>query len=436
MQNIIPYIFFASVLFMSGCVQESSTEDKYYILDMVHSNPAEGPTESSFNDPYKLIDYGYNGMVMNDFKFAHAAVNFSSFDSTLFPSGTPGRIWMDETAKEINLKIEKCEKAGIDVYCFIDIAVLPIKLVEKYKDEICNADGKIDFSKPLTREVHRCMLRELFTLFPHLDGLVVRTGETYLFNVPYHTGNNPILNGPESHIALLSILREEVADKLDKKVFYRTWDFGFFHIDPEYYLSVTDHIEPHKNLFFTIKHTEGDYHRTVPFNPTIGIGKHKQLVEVQCQREYEGKGAHPNYVMDGVINGFEEYSEEGINCLEDLKSNPNFAGAWTWSRGGGWVGPYIENELWCDLNAFVLSTWASNPGISEEEAFKLYSKKIGLSDADHVKFRKLCLLSSEGVLRGHNSLVHNVNIWWTRDQFFGALIFWETLLTKLLILDW
>ena len=29
----------------------------------------------------------------------------------------------------------------------------------------------------------------------------------------------------------------------------------------------------------------------VPFNPCIGIGKHQQVVEVQCQREYEGKGA-------------------------------------------------------------------------------------------------------------------------------------------------
>ena len=44
----------------------------------------------------------------------------------------------------------------------------------------------------------------------------------------------------------------------------------------------------------------------MPFNPTLGIGRHRQIVEVQCQREYEGKGAYPNYVVKGVVEGFEE----------------------------------------------------------------------------------------------------------------------------------
>ncbi len=33
-------------------------------------------------------------------------------------------------------------------------------------------------------------------------------------------------------------------------------------------------------------------------------------------------------------------------------------GLWTWTRGGGWWGPYIHgNELWVDLHAHVLATW-------------------------------------------------------------------------------
>jgi len=266
------------------------------------------------------------------------------------------------------------------------------------------------------------MLREIFKRFPDLDGLVIRTGETYLQNVPYHTGNNPIINGPECHIKLLKILREEVCEKLDKEVIYRTWDFGNFHIDPDYYLSVTSRIEPHPNLVFSIKHTEGDYHRTFQFNPTLGIGNHQQIVEVQCQREYEGKGSHPDYVIKGVINGFEEYNgTSGNKGLIDLVDNKNFRGIWSWSRGGGWVGPYISNELWCDLNAFVISAWANDPSRSEEEIFHDYTKKLGLTGEDAGKFRELCLLSAKGVLRGHNSLVHPVNVWWTRDQFLGGL---------------
>ena len=62
-----------------------------------------------------------------------------------------------------------------------------------------------------------------------------------------------------------------------------------------------------KPPIFAVKHTHGDFLRTFKFNQTIAIGKHKQVVEVQCQREYEGKQAHPNYIAKGVIDGFEEY---------------------------------------------------------------------------------------------------------------------------------
>lgn len=45
------------------------------------------------------------------------------------------------------------------------------------------------------------MLQEVFARFPSLDGLVIRVGETYLHNVPYHCGNGPIRkkNGEWKH---------------------------------------------------------------------------------------------------------------------------------------------------------------------------------------------------------------------------------------------
>jgi hypothetical protein len=105
-------------------------------------------------------------------------------------------------------------------------------------------------------------------------------------------------------------LRDEACVQRNKMVIYRTWDFGYnFHVNPQYYLKVTDAIEPHPNLIFSIKHQAGDFLRMTPFNPTLGIGRHRQIVEVQCQREAYGKGAHPFYVGDGVINGWEEYAK-------------------------------------------------------------------------------------------------------------------------------
>ena len=34
--------------------------------------------------------------------------------------------------------------------------------------------------------------------------------------------------------------------------------------------------------------------RSAGWNPTLGVGQHAQIVEVELQREYEGKGAYPN----------------------------------------------------------------------------------------------------------------------------------------------
>jgi hypothetical protein len=146
---------------------------------------------------------------------------------------------------------------------------------------------------------------------------------------------------------------------------------------------------------------------------------------VQCAREYEGKGAYPNYVANGVIEGFEEHAgmpEDVINSLREWteKTPELFAGIWTWTRGGGWDGPYITSELWPDLNAWVMAQWALDPSQSEEVLFNRYAKeRLNLNDADVKRFRELCLLSADAVVRGRNTTQHDMNAWWTRDQGIG-----------------
>lgn len=419
-----PFFFF---FFLMNTNHEQPAK-KQYILDMVHNNPGESLTQSDFNNSAYLAGNQYNGKVMNDFVFPHAAVRCFSIDSTLFPDGTKEAAWIDAAAQKIKANIKEAHAAGIKIYYFTDIIVLPKKLVAKYKSEICDANGKISFEKPKTIEIHRLLLREVFKAFPDLDGLVIRTGETYTNNVPFHMGNNPITNGVESHIKLINLLREEVCVKLNKKVFYRTWSFGGMHDDAAYYLAVTDKIQPHENLVFSIKHTKGDYHRTYDFNPTLTLGKHKQIVEVQCQREYEGKGAYPNYVMNGVINGFEEYftnkPQSNYKSLNEIKRHPNFIGVWSWSRGGGWVGPYITNEFWPRLNAYVISHWAANTEKSEEAVFNEFMEANGFNLKCRKAFRELALLSAQAVLRGHSSvkLPFDSNmVFWMRDEFLSGI---------------
>ena len=428
-KKVLAIIFTFQLGMMSNPKAIAQVNKLPYILDMVHNNPGEPLTKTDFSNPIFLKKTGYTGQVINDFTFAHAAITFDKLSTAIFPEGSKERKWVLKAAEKVRLNIKKAHDAGIKVYYFTDIIVLPKTLVALYHDEICDKSGKISFERPKTIEIHRIMLEELFNTFPDLDGLVIRTGETYLNNVPYHTGNNPITNGEESHIKLINLLKEEVCVKRNKQVFYRTWSFGGMHDSPKYYLNVTNKIEPHHNLVFSIKHTKGDYHRTYPFNPCLGIGNHLQIVEVECQREYEGKGAFPNYVIDGVINGFEECSTQNnigkYQCLNDLKSNKNLVGIWSWSRGGGWVGPYISNEFWCKLNALVVSKWGQNTNLTEEECFNSFMDENGIVNNESRKaFRKLCLLSAKAVLRGHESAQIPFNNGWTfwmRDEFLGGI---------------
>jgi hypothetical protein len=393
-----------------------------WLFDMALDDPGLPPISTSFKDPRKLREYGYDGRVVGDWRPPTAAVTFRSLGEDLFPPGSGALAWVEDSAREIDRQTRALHAAGLRALYHTDMVLFPTALIERYGDQILDPQGGIDLERPQTQRLLRASLAEAFDRFPHLDGLLIRTGEVYLQNLPYHSGSDPITRGPRSHLLLLDILREEACVKRGKLILYRTWAFDGFTTSPGYYLDVTDHIEPHPLLAFSIKHTSGDFWRTVSFNPTLGIGRHSQVVEVQCQREYEGKGAHPNYVAGGVIDGFEEFaSAPHPNGLADLAGKPTFAGLLTWSRGGGWNGPQIGNELWCDLNAYVLSRWARGVDASERSLFAEYVARIGARGAAVERLRRLAALSATGVLHGHYSTVLRLQgLAWTRDEYLGG----------------
>jgi hypothetical protein len=392
------------------------------VLDMVYPNPGEAEPKSQFLDPALLARWGFNGNVPRE--FVQCAVTYDDFDPEILPAGSPDRAWVEENARKSEKRIAAMNAAGLPCYPFTDFIVLPKRMVEKYKAEICDEKGHIDIHRPKTKEIVTVMIDGIFKRFPDLAGITLRHGETYLHDTPFHAGGNPILRGVESHVELLQLLREEICVKRGKVLFYRTWDFGNMHDRPDFYLSVTDRIEPHPKLIFSIKHQRGDFHRLSVFTPGLGIGKHRQIVEVQCQLEAYGKAAFPYYNGQGVIEGWEEYAgRKGPQGLRDIAANPLLAGVWTWSRGGGWKGPYIPNEFWVEMNTYVISKWAQNPQRPEPELFEEFAREIaGIKDRQNIdRLRKIALLSAEAVLRSQNSLVHKLDVWWNRDHYFADL---------------
>jgi len=401
------------------------------IVDMGAPSGSRERTATSLS----LAGQGYTGRVAGSFV---GVQTFDAVDPGLLSAEGPERAWIGVRRRELTGLIKASHAAGLACYAGGDVVVFPRALVRRFRGEICDERGRIDLHRPKTQELFRLMLRETFDRFPDLDGLVIRTGEVYLHNFPHHAasgleteskiqGNTAILRGPETHELLLHILREEVCEKRGRTVIYRTWDFGpkGFHENPDYYRRVTDAIEPHTNLIFSVKHQKGDFHQLTPFNPTLCIGRHRQIVEVQAQREAYGKGAHPYYIGQGVIDGWEEYDRimkpGEPRGLRDIIAHPLCAGVWIWSRGGGWEGPVVPDGFWCDLNTDVVRAFALDPTRSETDCFAACAAARGLKGEDVARFRELNLLSAQAVLRGQLTLLGaTIDVWWARDHFLAA----------------
>jgi hypothetical protein len=390
-------------------------------LDLVHDNPGDAPYVTAFNEPEHLKSFGFDSKVFMIFDSPQLAINWEGFDPTIFPKGSEERAWVDAKAARLKKLYVGIKAAGVGVLCMSDLILLPKRLAAAMGAE--GTDWR-DPRHPRTQELLRHMIAESFEILPELDGLIVRIGETYLDDAPHHAGGIREKKNPEETIIpLMQLLREELCVKRGKTLFFRTW--LSFDTDPEAYAKVDAAVEPHPLLNISVKHCEGDFHRGNRFSRVIGQGRHPQIIEVQCAREYEGKGCYPNYVLDGVINSFEEYAftmdpGDTKGLREFARTSPLYAGVWTWSRGGGWLGPYTKNEFWCSLNAWVSAHWARDPRQTEEEVFLRYcSEVLKLSTEDAARFRKLCVLSAKAVIRGKRTTHNDIRPWWSRDQYIG-----------------
>ena len=466
-------------------------KDTLFTASMVHNNPGLEPYTSNYNNSQFLADRSIDEQVFFLYDCAQYGLLWDGYDASqgitlteekweadkegtkeqndkkVFPYGSEARAWVEAKRADLHEKYDAADEAGVNVYFMMDMIVLPAHLKEM-RGDLLDKKGKIDISKKETQKVMDYMFQEMFTEFPTIDGIYIRYGETYTGSkygdaAPYHTGNNPILHGEQSHMDLINYMGaklygDERVDKAYRDVIYRTWGFGGFQNTPSEYLRVSEHVPTNEHLYFCIKHSTGDFHRDVAFNQTIGIGQHQQIVEVQCAREYEGKGAYPNFLIHGVINGMEEYEwlnpDDEYQCLRDVinsAEDPKVKGIWIWPRGGGWNGPYINgvngirndneyygqgeprlsnpevviedgSEMWNDLNSYVVTQWAKDTSKTDKYYVKEYAKNyLGMDEEDAENFYKLCILSEHAVLLGRGTNDPSVkskcnDTWWTRDQ--------------------
>ena len=478
------------------------------VTDMVHNNPGLERYTSNYTDPVFLKSRGYDGKVFFLYEAAQFGLFWDKYDGSrgitfteeqynanpsaypqnsnkVFPFGSVERAWVANKKAQLKREYDEAVQAGEKIYFMMDTITLPTHLVSMDSSNILNGSN-IDIKRSGTKRAMDYMFAEMFTEFPEIDGIYIRYGENYVganYGTPYHRGNNPMSaadNQTNYQKFFISYLRDRMClgnyltsdtgpfdndvttfaakswegklydqQAVPRELVYRTWGFGSFQNNRTEYLSVSNTITPHDKMLFCIKISGADFWRLTEFNQTINVGNHNQIIEVQCAREYEGKGAYPNYVGSSSINGFEEFrwmmSPQLNQSLRDVINVPNsrVKGIWTWSRGGGWYGPYINgvngrsgvyseqnnpdgiveipdgSEMWNDLNAYVVTNWAKDTSKTDKFYTLKYAREIlGMNNKDAANFYRLCLLSSRAILLGRATDTQGISYdrTWTRDM--------------------
>ena len=291
----------------------------------------------------------------------NAYTSAATFDGSAAPTSS-SKAWFDAYGREKADELRAATAASPTALMIhdTDVIVLPTAVVALHNSSVVDpTTGRLSIDMPGTLPLIAQMIDETFARFPASDGLQVRVGENNVMDTPYHTGASAVdfsLSRSEQqrqYVKLIAFLREVVCVKHNRTLVFRTWDTaGFvktdpprFHGDLEYYLNVTNQVEPHAKLYFSVKHTKLDFWRWVRPNPTLNRGRHAQVVEVESEREYEGKGAYPNYIGRMVIEGFPEVrTAPGPAGFADLAAAGAFdparggriRGVRVWARGGGW----------------------------------------------------------------------------------------------------
>jgi hypothetical protein len=437
------------------------------LMDSMQLNPGDPVGRlhgSKYSDPSYLQRLGYSARTSSMEQSPALCVNYAQADRVnseegVFHSNRNSSSWVQAYCDNLRRYIQDTKHGGrgMELYFFTDMIVFPKYLIGLYP-EVVQPDSTTIVWNNYTEYLLTVMIEEWFQRFPETDGIVIRTGETYTFDTPYHAGSSPVAGihnataRVEIWVQYLQWLRQVVCLQHGRQVIFRTW---YSIVDVTTYQAVTERVVPHPRLYFSVKHTAADFFRQMSFNPLVNIGAHAQVLEVQIQREYEGKGAYPLYLFEHIVLG--DQSSGDNRSLSDLfphgrqnETSSRIMGLWTWSRGGGWWGPYIHGaEFWIDLNLGLLLAWwqqedCNTNADTVEELFQSVCTNILLQGSgatgslngvimpslEHVRdacssLRGILLIADRALLYGRYCMEAKApygNCWmWTRDDRIGGL---------------
>ncbi len=335
-------------------------------------------------------DYGSNSAMLGD------AIKLATYDDVcpgVISSGSDFRLSIERKRSAFLKECDLAKELGIKVCVLTDEVSLPLQIAEQLRKAgvIDAGTGRIDLTREEFWKLHRAKYREILKAYPQIAYVMIRTGENYSSEKNGFIGQT--LSGKtydavyfRDMTRLIEETRRIVVNEFGRTLIWRTWDLGNdgFHANPAVYDRVLAGLPEKMGLLFAIKHTQTDFWRYNDFNPMIGRGGVDQIVEFQCSREYEGKGAFPNYL--------------GALYAEDMSKTVSAGalGVWIWHSEGGWGGPRVKSDRWRRLNIDAVSRLALDPAASPRAiALEWATQEFGENAAPNVA--EILMLSPECV---------------------------------------
>ncbi len=358
-------------------------------------NPGEPPSDSQYRDPAVLKELGYTGLVV------YETTALSGVESPDLLGDGEMRRWVSNHFDHVGQTIEAADRAGLSVYVFYDVPVLPRDVVDR------NVAGLTCKHRPSTLcpaseamlELSARALDAQLRRWPDVAGIALRFGDTDAGRLPYLVGND--LYSPhcprcsqfgraDRIVALLERFYDLVVRQHGKRLIVRAWNVrpGGLHDSVDLAQRVIDRMpgdEADDRLMLSFKFTHTDFWRYQQWNPCSLLCTERPVIyELQCQREFEGKGGIPNWQAPLWRDGYPETSHESrVNGLAEASKAVNLAGLWAWVRGGGWGGPFVSNEAWIDANVYAVPRLADDPESESGELGREWiRRRLGVEDED------------------------------------------------------
>lgn len=341
-------------------------------LATILDNPGEPHAQTRYRDPHELKALGYNGLVI------YETTGLSGIDH-LDRLGTGEiRRWVEQQIDHLRQRITQAAAADLEVYVCYDALSLARGAVEQHQAQLV-CKNRRDYLCPasdVTLERSTAALRGLLAMLPPVAGVVLRFGDNDASRLPYLMGNDIYLphcarcsqlGRADRVVQVIQRFYRLVVEELDKRLIVRAWNVrpNGMHDSVELCRRIASRLPggDDDRLALSFKFTHTDFWRFQSWNPaSLVFGDRPILYELQCQREFEGKGGIPNWQVPLWRDGPPPpEAHEGDVGLARVVGQINFAGLWAWVRGGGWGGPFIKNETWIDANVFAVPLLAEHP---------------------------------------------------------------------------